>query len=130
MTWWHDVIPMTWKCHDKLSFLLGIILLNMGNPLVHCKIWLLIKYSSMFETVLFPWKCNIFDGRYVILKLGQCWLFTCATCTAVCFVPVRRNFTVGDGVAACVNQWEIQNWVWAKFCFVPSWTAVLILYCD
>ena len=63
----------------------------------------------MFETVLFPWKCNIFNGRYVILKVGQCWLFTCATCTAVCFVPVQRNFTVGNGVAACVNQWEIQK---------------------
>ena len=71
-----------------MTNVIGIILLNMGNPLVHCKIWLLIKYSSMFETVLFPWKCNIFDGRYVILKLGQYWLFTCATCTAVCFVPV------------------------------------------
>ena len=28
-----------------------------------------------FETVLFLWKCNIFDGRNVILKVGQCWLF-------------------------------------------------------
>ena len=34
-----------------------------------------------FETVLFLWKCNIFDGRNVILKVGQCWLFyTCCIC--------------------------------------------------
>ena len=98
LTWWHDVMPMTWTCHDKMSFLLGIILLNMGNPpQVHVKTWLL-KNSSMFETVPFLWKSNIFDGKYVILKAGQCWLFTYATCTAVCFVPRRMNFTSGDGV--------------------------------
>ena len=82
----------------------------------------------MFETVPFLWKSNIFDGKYVILKAGQCWLFTYATCTAVCFVPRRMNFTSGDGVAACVNQWEVQNYVLARFSSMPSWTTMLILY--
>ena len=38
--------------------------------------------------------------------------------------PVRRNFKVGNGDTARVNQCEIQKWVWAIFCFLPSWTAV------
>ena len=38
------------------------------------------------------------------------------------------NFTSGDGVAACVNQWEVQNDVLARFSSMPSWTTMLILY--
>ena len=35
-------MSMTWTCHDKMSSLLGITLLNMGNPpQVHVKTWLL-----------------------------------------------------------------------------------------
>ena len=33
-----------------------------------------------------------------------------------------------DGVAACVNQWEVQNYVLARFSSMPSWTTMLILY--
>ena len=86
------------------------------------------KNSSMFETLPFLWKSNIFDGKYVILKAGQCWLFTYAICTALCFVPRRMNFKSGDGVAACVNQWEVQNYVFARLSSIPSWTTMLILY--
>ena len=59
-----------------------------------------------------------------MLIVYMCHMHGCVFCAGT------EEFTVGDGVAACVNQWEIQNWVWAKFWFVPSWTAVLILYCD
>ena len=38
------------------------------------------------------------------------------------------NFTSGDGVAACVIQWEVQNYVLARFSSMPSWTTMLILY--
>ena len=38
------------------------------------------------------------------------------------------NFTSGDGVAPCVNQWEVQNDVLARFSSMPSWTTMLILY--
>ena len=38
------------------------------------------------------------------------------------------NFTSGDGVAACVSQWEVQNYVLARFSSMPSWTTMLILY--
>ena len=43
-------------------------------------------------------------------------------------MPRRVNFTSGDGVAACVNKWEVQNYVLARFSSTPSWTTMLILY--
>ena len=94
-------------------------ILFLGNCLAYAshasmiisKVWchemIQVPWIWAFETVLFLWKYNIFDGRNVILKVGQCWLFytccTCATCTAMYFVPIWRNSAIGSGLAVRVQ---------------------------
>ena len=53
-----------------------------------------------------------------MLIVYMCHIHGCVFCCGA------EEFYSRYGVAACVNKWEIQNWVWAKFCFMPSWTDV------
>ena len=128
---WHCGM-MSWQWHEHvtknvLPYKVSYHKIR-GIPLRYTSKHGYLENSSMFETVPFLWKCNIFDGRYFIWKTDQCRLFTCATCIAACLFADTEKYTRRSGMSTCGNRREIENQVWSKFSFMPSCTAIIILW--
>ena len=81
MAWWHDVIPMTWKCYDKLSFLLGA-LTPCHVTVSHCHCWWIFLHMSPTGVykiiILWNWSKGKFwnsqkSNIFVLRKGGSVW---------------------------------------------------------